>query len=81
MTVMNKEMLHRMKIAGEYQRKAIRVLFPEEMGKHLDAIETEMKMMVMEAAAELLKNCNKCDACRDEQSHEQASKVKKVDIV
>ena len=90
---MNKEMLHRLKIAGEYQRKAIRVLFPEEMGKHLDVIEKEMKMMVVEAAAELLKNCNKDDACRDgesyEDSHEQSyeqstaqtSKVKKVNIM
>ncbi len=77
----NKEMLHRMKIAGEYQRKAIRALFPEEMGEHLDVIEKELKMMVMEAATELLKECNKSEACRDEQSHEQASKVKKVDIV
>ena len=78
---MNKEMLHRIKMAGEYQRKAIRALFPDEMGKHLDVIETEMKMMVMEVATELLKNCNKCDACRDGQSYEQTSKVKKVDIV
>lgn len=75
--MMNKEMLRRMKIAGEYQRKAVRALFPEEMGEHLDVIEKEMKMMVMEAAAELLKNCNKGDAC----SHEETSKVKKVDIV
>lgn len=81
MTMMSKEMLHRMKTAGEYQRKAIRALFPEEMGEHLDVIEKEMKMMVMEAAAELLKNCNKGNACRDGQSHEQTSKVKKVDIV
>lgn len=90
---MNKEMLHRMKIAGEYQRKAIRALFPEEMGKHLDVIEKEMKMMVMEAVAELLKNCNKDGDCRDGQSYEesheqgyeqstrQTSKVKKVDIM
>ncbi len=74
-------MLHRMKIAGEYQRKAIRALFPEEMGEHLDVIEKELKMMVMEAATELLKECNKSEACRDEQSHEQTSKVKKIDIV
>ena len=78
---MDKEILHRMKIAGEYQRKAIHALFPEEMGKHLDVIEKEMKMMVMEVAAELLKNCNKGDVCQDGQRHEQTSKVKKVDIV
>ena len=79
--MMNKEMLHRMKIAGEYQRKAIRALFPEEMDKHLDVIEKEMKMIIMEVAAELLKNCNKDDECKDGQSHEQTTKVKKVDIV
>ena len=79
--MMNEEMLHRMKIAGEYQKKAIRALFPEEVGKHLDVIKKEMKMMVMEAAAELLKNCNKGDAYRDGQGHEQTAKVKKVDIV
>ena len=80
MTMMNQEMLNRMKIAGEYQRKAIRALFSEEIGEHLDVIEKEIKMMVMEVAAELLKNCNRGDACRDEQSHEQTSNVKKVDI-
>ncbi len=91
--MMNKEMLHRLKIAGEYQRKAIRALFPEETGKRLDVIEKEMKMMVMEAVAELLKNCNMDEACRGEQSYEdsfeqryeqssrQTSKVKKVDIM
>lgn len=67
--MMNKEMLHRIKTAGEYQRKAIRALFPEEMAEHLDAIEKEVKRMVMEVAA------------RDRHSHEQTSKVKKVDIV
>ena len=70
-------MIYRMKIAGEYQRKAIRALFPEEMGEHMDVIEKELKMMV----TELLKECNRSDACRDRQSHEQTSKVKKVDIV
>ena len=79
--MMNKEMIHRIQIAGEYQRKAIRALFPEEMGEHMDVIEKELKMMVMEVTTELLKECNRSDACRDRQSHEQTSKVKKVDIV
>ena len=91
--MMDKEILHRMKIAGEYQRKAIHALFPEEMGKHLDVIEKEMKMMVVEAAAELLKNCNRDGACRDGESYEESyeqgyeqstgrtSQVKNVDIV
>ena len=60
--MMNKEMIYRMKIAGEYQRKAIRALFPEEMGEHMDVIEKELKMMVMEVTTELLKECNRSDA-------------------
>ena len=78
--MMNKEMIQRMKIAGEYQKKAIHALFPEEMGEHLDVIENELKMMVMEVAKELLKECNRSDGCKDGQSHEQTSKVKKVQI-
>lgn len=78
--MMNKEMIQRMKIAGEYQKKAIHALFPEEMGEHLDVIENELKMMVMEVATELLKECNRSNTCKDGQSHEQTSKVKKVDI-
>lgn len=78
---MNKERLHRIKLAGEYQRKAVRALFPEEMGRHLDVIETEMKMMVTELAAELLKNCKKGDACGNGQGNEQKPEVRKVDIL
>lgn len=74
-------MLHRVKIAGEYQKKAIRALFSEEMGGHLDVIEKEFKMMVVEAAAELLKEWSKGDVCRDRQRPEQTSEVKKVNIV
>lgn len=79
--MMNKETIQRLKIAGEYQKKAIHALFPEEMGEHLDVIEKELKMMVMELATELLKECNRSDVCKGGQSHEQTSKVKKVDIV
>lgn len=78
---MNKEMIHRMKIAGEYQKKAIRALLPDEMSEHLDVIEKELKTMVMEVTTGLLKECNKSDVCRNEPSHEQTLKVKKVDIV
>lgn len=74
-------MLQRVKIAGEYQKKAIRALFSEEMGGHLDVIEKEWKMMIMEVAVELLKECGKSDACRDGQRREQTSEVKKVNIV
>lgn len=79
--MINKEMIQRLGIAGEYQKKAIHALFPEEMGEHLDVIEKELKMMVMELATEFLKECNRSDACKGGQSHKQTSKVKKVDIV
>lgn len=79
--MMNKETIDRMKIAAEYQRKAIRALFPEEMGEHLDAIEKELKMMAMEVITELLKECNGSDGFRERQSDEQTSKVKKVNIL
>jgi len=74
-------MIHRIQIAGEYQRKAVRALFPEEMREHLDAIEKELKMMVKESVTELLKEYNKSNVCREEQGHKQKPKAKKVDIV
>lgn len=77
----NKEMIDRIKVASEYQRKAIRALFPEEMGEHLDVIEKELKIMAMEVITELLKDCNESDVFKERPSQEQTSKVKKVDIV
>ena len=79
--MMNKEMINRVKIAGEYQRKAIRALFPEEMGEHLDVIEKELKLMATEMMAELLKGCMESGVFNEQPSQEQGSKVKKVDIV
>ena len=48
--MMNQEMLHRIKTAGEYQRKAIRALFPKEMGEHLDVIYKYLQIIVIETA-------------------------------
>ena len=81
LVMMNKEMINRVKTAGEYQKKAIRALFPEEMGEHLDVIEKELKVMAMEMMAELLKGCMESGVFNEQPSQEQASKVKKVDIV
>ena len=78
--MMNSEMIDRFKLAGEYQRKAIYALFPEEMGEHLEVIEKELKMMAMEVITELLKESNGNNAFKERQSQEQTSKVKKVDI-
>lgn len=77
---MNKEMLSRMKTAGEYQRKAVRALFPEKVGKHLDVIEKEIKMMLLEMAADVVEECRKMEPHEKEQGCERASGVKKVDI-
>lgn len=79
--MMNKEMLHRMKIAGEYQKKAVRALFPEEMDEHLQVIEKEIKMMVMEIATEWIKQYRDNDHGKNPQENEETSRVKKVDIV
>lgn len=78
---MDKEMLYRIKTAGEYQWKALRALFPEEMEGHLDVIEKEIKMMVIEAANELVKACNKRDDCEDTKDHEKVTKARKVNIM
>ncbi len=83
---MNREMIHRLKVAGEYQKKAIRALFPEEMSGHLDIIENEIKVMIMELATELVKeystaeNCDKEKNC-EKQKSETGCNVKKVNIV
>ncbi len=79
--MMNKEMIDRVKIAAEYQKKAIRALFPEEMGEHLDVIEKELKVMAIEIMAELLKDCMESGVFNEQPSQQQGSKVKKVDIV
>lgn len=79
--MMNKEMIDRVKIAAEYQKKAIRALFPEEMGEHLDMIEKELKLMATGMMAELLKGCMESGVFNEQSSQEQGSKVKKVDIV
>ncbi|MDE6052291.1 MAG: hypothetical protein K2G55_00715 [Lachnospiraceae bacterium] len=78
---MNKEMINRLKMAGKYQKKAIYALFPEKVSKHLDVIEKELKMMAVEIAADVVKECRKCDSCDGAQEHEKESEVKKVDIV
>ena len=72
---MNKEMMQRIKMAGDYQRKAIRALFPEEMGEHLDVIEKEIKAMVMGLVVEIVKE-QKTTVNKEDRNN----KTKKVDI-
>lgn len=53
---MNREIRSRIKTAGEYQKKAIYALFPENVGRHLEAIERELKMMAVEIAADVVRS-------------------------
>ncbi len=78
---MNHEMLHRLKKAGEYQKKAVYALFPEKMRGHLEVIEKEIKIMLMEIAADVMNECKRNDSSEEKQNHEEASSVKKVDIL
>ena len=78
---MNKELLNRLIMAGEYQKQAIYALLPEKVSRHLDVIQKELKMMAVEIAADVVKECRKCDNCGGGQDHKKESEVKKVDIV
>ena len=77
----NGEMINRFREAAGYQRKAIRVLFPEKMGAHLDVIENEIKMMVVETAMDLVKDYGMAIVTPTTDSKQDSkSKSKKVDI-
>ena len=76
---MNKEMMKTLRTAGNYQRKALRALFPEEVGSHLDVIEGELKEMFKEIALEMVMECRK-DNSENGESKSGTSKTKKVDI-
>lgn len=77
-TVMNKEMMNRFKEAAMYQRKAIRYLIPERMGNHMDVIGNEFKLMLTEAAAEILKECGRAAFCKEDMKSEEGSTPKKT---
>ena len=53
----NREVIDRFREAAAYQRKAVRCLIPERLGGHLDVIGNELKLMLTEAAADILKDC------------------------
>lgn len=77
---MSREMLQRMKTAGEYHRQAVRALFPERMRGHLDVIEKEMKMMLLEMVADAVQECKKVDISEDKRDCAKSSGARKVDI-
>lgn len=78
---MNKEMIDRLRTAGQYQKKAIRALFPETMNGHLEIIEKELKSMFMEAAIELMKECKTDNKTEEDNSRESTSRTRKVTIM
>lgn len=53
----NREVIDRFRKAAEYQRQAVRCLIPERLGGHLEIIGNELKLMLTEAAADILKDC------------------------
>lgn len=85
MPMMSKEMMYRIKTAGEYQKKAIHALFPEKMSRHLDVIEKEIREMLMEmlmeTTADTVKGCRKKSSPEDGRDREKPSGIKKIDIV
>lgn len=54
---MHEEMWCRVRTAAEYQKKAVRALFPEKMNEHIDVIEREVKLMAAEAAVDFFRGC------------------------
>ena len=79
------EVIKRFKEAAGYQRQAVRCLFPERMGKHMDVIGNELKLMITEAAADLLKDCGRAAFCGgsedDTVETKKSTGTKKVDIL
>lgn len=71
---MNKEILGRLRKAGEYEKLAIRSLLSERAVKHMEVIEKEVHTMFMEMVADAVR-CEETD-----RNGEKASKVKKIDI-
>ena len=64
-----------------FRSKAIYALFPENVGRHLEAIERELKMMAVEIAADVVRECTRCDPDRQEHEPQKEPEVKRVDIV
>ncbi len=78
---MKNETMERIRMAGEYQKKAIRALFPERMNEHLDVIEQEVKAMFFEMVADCVRKGNRDDESKDTSPQEKDGKAKKIDIM
>lgn len=81
---MNKEWIRRIKTAGVYQKKAIDALFPETIKEHLNRIEKEITMIILETVEEWIKDNKQRDTWKEAKTSEKENHVenyvKKVTI-
>ncbi|WP_434799458.1 hypothetical protein [Terrisporobacter vanillatitrophus] len=77
---MNKELFNRLCEAKKYQSMAIKSLFPENMANHLDVIEKEMKIMMMECISDLILPDIFESKDNSKDNKEENKSVKKVNI-
>ena len=81
MSANNVEMINRLRIAAGYQRQAVRALFPESMGNHIEVIENEISAMIMESLMGVVAECTKTSLSEETCSKKTGSdKVRKLDI-
>jgi len=73
---MNKELIKRIKNASEYQKMAIKELFPTETNPHIEVIEREIKAMITETAMKIMSEFKTAD----ENGDAAEEHIKKVDI-
>jgi hypothetical protein len=79
---MNNETMSRLKKASEYEKMAIKALFPERAARHIEVIEKEIHTMFMEMVVDAIRyeeaGCK--ENCQNNTEKEKTSKVKKVNI-
>ena len=87
---MTREYVQRVKKAMEYQKKAVRALLPENVGGHLEVIENEVRAMLFDLAANMIRDVReselfRCDAVKaggreEDKKDRSGAGVRKVDI-
>lgn len=73
---MNKGLFNRLCEAKKYQSMAIKSLFPENMANHIDIIEKEIKVMMVECISDLISP----DIFESKDNKVENKSVKKVNI-
>jgi|ADurb_H2B_03_Slu_FD_contig_51_1069403_length_1179_multi_3_in_0_out_0_2 hypothetical protein len=72
---MNSEFIQKMIQAKKLEKEAVLTLLPKSLSGHLDVIENEMKMMIMDLAKECV-----AESVRAAANPGEDKKVKKVSI-